>query len=278
MTKQANSNLDGHHKRVNAPGPLALLEASIPDLSNAAARAAVYIVENAEKVVRYSLKDLSKFSRAGEASIVRLCQTAGFSGFSDFKLALAADLALKHANGDPQSGRDGHQLSAMGHELARSIVATAEMTDEALLERLASRFRTCNRIDLYGAGVSGIVAELFSYRLLRAGLNAHAIRDITLAHEVANGLTASSAAIAISESGVTANTIDFLRVARSTGAFTLAVTCNVRSPLAKQADAVLPMAKLTIPAYGGFINAVPRAVYLAEAMAALLPPINSAME
>jgi DNA-binding MurR/RpiR family transcriptional regulator len=113
---------------------------------------------------------------------------------------------------------------------------------------------------------------------LRAGLNAHAIRDITLAHEVANGLTTSSAAIAISESGVTANTIDFLRVARSTGAFTLAITCNIRSPLAKQADAVLPMAKLKIPAYGGFINTVPRAVYLAEAMAALLTPVESNME
>lgn len=270
VVKQHNPNADSRPGRSINHGPLDLLEASIPDLPAAAARAAVYIVENAEKVVRYSLKDLSKFSKAGEASIVRLCQTAGFTGFSDFKLALAADLALKTVHGDPQRAEDGHGLSDIGHELARSIVATAELTDEERLKTIAFRISKCNRIDLFGAGVSGIIAELFSYRLLRAGLNAHALRDITLAHEVANGLSASSAAIAISESGVTTNTVDFLRVARSTGAFTLAITCNTRSPLAKQADAVLPMAKLTIPSYGGVINTVPRAVYVAEALGALV--------
>lgn len=270
MVKQHHPNAGPHAGRQINHGPLDMLEASIPDLPAAAARAAVYIVENAEKVVRYSLKDLSKFSRSGEASIVRLCQTAGFSGFSDFKLALAADLALKTAHSDPQRADDGQGLSDIGRELARSIVATAELTDEERLKTIASRIFRCNRIDLFGAGVSGIIAELFAYRLLRAGLNAHALRDITLAHEVANGLSASSAAIAISESGVTANAVDFLRVARSTGAFTLAITSNTRSPLAKLAEAVLPMAKLTIPSYGGVINTVPKAVYVAEALGALI--------
>ncbi|PZM12973.1 MurR/RpiR family transcriptional regulator [Rhizobium tubonense] len=262
----------------NDPGALAYLEASIPDLPTATARAAIYIVENADKVVRFSLKDLSKFSKAGEASIVRLCQLAGFSGFSDFKLALAAELAVRQRQPDIHNTGDGDSLSKLGHELARSIVATVELTEQSVLQKIASRLVLVNRIDLFGSGVSGIIAELFSYRLLRAGLNAHAIRDITLAHEVANGLGPTSAAIAISESGVTANTLDFLRVARSAGAFTVAVTCQARSPLAKHADAVLLMAKLNIPAYGGFINSVPRAVYLAEALAALISPQSDIVE
>ncbi|MDQ0468023.1 MurR/RpiR family transcriptional regulator [Labrys wisconsinensis] len=249
-------------------GPLAYLEASIPDLPSASARAAVYIVENPEKVVRFSLKDLSGFSRTGEASIVRLCQMAGFSGFSDFKLALARELALRES-AEGGTREEEHHLHAMGHELARSITRTAEALDLAVVEEVAARLRHAMRIDVFGAGVSGIIAELFSYRLLRAGLNAHAIRDITLAHEVANGLGPQAAALAISESGVTANTVEFLRAARAAGAYTVAVTCQARSPLARHAEALLPMAKLNIPAYGGYINAVPRAVYVAEVLAAL---------
>jgi DNA-binding MurR/RpiR family transcriptional regulator len=269
--RRAASGAGNQPSRRSPTTPLLLLEAAVPDLSTAAAQAALYIVENAEKVVGYSLKDLSGFSRTGEATIVRLCQTAGFSGFSDFKLALAAELAVRRAGAHlPVPVDGGSQLPTIAEELARSITATAEMTDMAQLQDLATRLRGCNRIDLFGAGVSGIVADIFSYRLLRGGLNAHAIRDVDLAHEVANGLTAASAAIAISESGITANTLDFLKVARSAGAYTIAVTCNSCSPLAKQADTVLVMAKLNIPAYGGFVNSVPRAVYLAEALAAFI--------
>lgn len=228
-------------------GPLAYLEASMPSLPNVLARTALYIVENPEKVVRFSLKELSRLCRAGEASIIRLCQMSGFNGFSDFKLALAG-------------------------ELSRSVTRTAEGLDLALVQKVADRLRPLHRIDIYGSGVSGIIAELFSYRLLRSRLNAHAFRDVTLAHEVANGLGPHSAAIAISESGVTLNTVDFLRTARAAGAYCVAVTCHPKSALARHADVVLPMAKLNIPAYGGYINAVPRAVYIAEALAALAAP------
>jgi DNA-binding MurR/RpiR family transcriptional regulator len=269
MTRPGPASV-GQYARPVPTTPLVMLEASIPHLPGAAARAALYIVENADKVIGYSLKDLSGFSRTGEASIVRLCQTAGFTGFSDFKLALAAELAVRRTGAHLPVPAGGTTLSTIADELARSITATAMLVDQSLLQSLAPRLRDSNRIDLYGAGVSGMVAELFSYRLLRAGLNAHAIRDGGVAHEVANGLTAASAAIAISESGLTPDTLDFLKVALLTGAFTIAVTCNIRSPLAKQAHAVLPMAKLNIPAYGGFINAVPRAVYIAEALAAVI--------
>lgn len=255
-----------------ASGPLAFLEASIPSLPNVLARTALYIVENPEKVVRFSLKELSGLCRAGEASIVRLCQMSGFDGFSDFKLALAGELAVRDTTGTEAAPKDEHQLLTLAGELARSVTRTAEGLDLALVQQVAERLRPLHRIDVYGSGVSGIIAELFSYRLLRSGLNAHALRDVALAHEVANGLGRHSAAIAISDSGVTLNTVDFLRTARAAGAYCVAVTCHPRSALARHADAVLPMAKLNIAAYGGYINAVPRAVYIAEAIAALAAP------
>ena len=80
-----------------------------------------------------------------------------------------------------------HVLQELADELGGSITRTAEAIDMNQLKSVTKRLAKAGRIDIFGAGVSGIIAELFSYRLLRAGLNAHAIRDIVLAREVANG-------------------------------------------------------------------------------------------
>ena len=269
MRRNAASN-QGRLDKAGAIGakPLAYLEAHLNDLPPALARAAIYVVENPEKVIRYSLKELSELCQSGEASIVRLCQAAGSEGFSEFKIALASELATRGMA--EKSGAPRHVLQELADELGASITRTAEAIDMGQLKSVTKRLAKASRIDIFGSGVSGIIAELFSYRLLRAGLNAHAIRDITLAQEVANGLGDASAAIAISGSGITPNTVEFLKSARLAGAYTVAITCNASSPLARQAGAVLTMSKLGIPGYGGYINAVPRAVLIAEAIAGLI--------
>jgi DNA-binding MurR/RpiR family transcriptional regulator len=251
--------------------PLAFMERNLDSFPPALARAAKYLLENPEKVVQFTLRELSGFSRAGEASIVRLCHIVGAPGFSQLKIAVARELALRNA-GRPR-GEAGHDvLQELAADLAASITDTGASVDARVLDAVAQALQGSSRIDLFGSGVSGIIAELFSYRLLRAGVNAHCIRDAVLAHEVANGLGPDSAAIAISESGATTETVAFLEVARKAGAFTVAVTCQERSALATHADALLLMAKLQRPAYGGHITPVPRAVFLAEALASRLAP------
>jgi DNA-binding MurR/RpiR family transcriptional regulator len=251
--------------------PLAFMERNLDSFPPALARAAKYLLENPEKVVQFTLRELSGFSRAGEASIVRLCHIVGAPGFSQLKIAVARELALRNA-GRPRGEGGYDALAELAADLAASITDTGAAVDARALDAVAQALQGSGRIDLFGSGVSGIIAELFSYRLLRAGVNAHCIRDAVLAHEVANGLGPDSAAIAISESGATTETVAFLEVARKAGAFTVAVTCQERSALATHADALLLMAKLQRPAYGGHITPVPRAVFLAEALASRLAP------
>ncbi|MGK9230365.1 MurR/RpiR family transcriptional regulator [Inquilinus limosus] len=252
--------------------PLAFMERNLDSFPPALARAAKYLLENPEKVVQYTLRELSGFSRAGEASIVRLCHIVGAPGFSQLKIAVARELALRNAAGRTRGEGGQDALAELAADLAASITDTGAALDARALDAVAQALQASTRIDLFGSGVSGIIAELFSYRLLRAGVNAHCIRDAVLAHEVANGLGPDSAAIAISESGATTETVAFLEVARKAGAFTIAVTCQERSALASHADALLLMARLQRPAYGGTISPVPRAVFLAEALAGRLTP------
>ena len=124
---------------------------------------------------------------------------------------------------------------------------TRESIGEAELRRAAIGLSKATRIDLFGCGVSGMIADLIAYRLLRQGCHANSIRDAILAHEISTGLGRDSAAVAVSQSGATPDTVKFLRFARDAGAFTLAITCHQKSPLAKVADETLRMARLKEP-------------------------------
>ena len=97
MTKGGNRRAPQSRERASVPGAalLSRLDRTIDRYPGALARAAQYIVENPEKVVYQSLAELSDYAKAGQASIVRLCRELGFEGFTEFKLALSADLALR---------------------------------------------------------------------------------------------------------------------------------------------------------------------------------------
>jgi DNA-binding MurR/RpiR family transcriptional regulator len=243
------------------------LERHLDSLPDALARVGKYILENPEKVIRQSLSDVSRYSKSGQASVFRMCREIGFDGYSELKLALTAELAVRGKNRGAAKAARPDRYTAMAGQIAESVIKTAQAADPRLLHTLMTRLQSATRIDVFGAAVSGIAAELLAYRLLRLGLNAHAMRDATFAHEIASGLTARSAAIAISESGVTPDTVEFLRCAATAGAFTVAVTCNPSSQVARHAKVIVDMGRSGPPSYGGHVTFVPRIVYLAEAMA-----------
>ncbi len=250
------------------PGPniRAELQAHLDELPDALARIAKYIIENPEKVVYQSLVDLTQYAKSGQASVVRLCQELGFKGFSEFKLALAAELA-RRPTADPSASDGLAAVRELVGGLSASLEDTAALIDLTLVDRIAARLVDSRRIDIYGSGVSGIAGEIVAYRLLRLGLNAQSFRDPNLAHEVANGLTVGCTAIAISESGVTPDTVEFLRCARSSGAHTIAIGCRPRSTLAKFSDDMLRMAYGNPPSTGGATTVVTRVVLVAEILA-----------
>ena len=78
------------------------LQSAFDRYPNALVRAAQYILENPEKVIHQSLAELSTYSETGQASIVRLCQELGYDGYTQFKIALSADLALRGATPTPE--------------------------------------------------------------------------------------------------------------------------------------------------------------------------------
>lgn len=243
----------------------------LDDLPTALARIAKYIVENPEKVVRQSVSELSEFSGSGEASIIRLCRLLNFSGFREFKLALAVELGNVRVAPSAESKDGGDRVERLHASFLRTLDIVRQRIDSATYQQAAELLAGARRIDIFGTGVSGIIGELLSYRLLRLGFPAQAFRDGTLAHEVADGLGANCVAVAISESGLSENTVRFVRSAKAREAWTIAITNQIKSPLASKVDVVLHTASYSTDlSVVGSIGAAPGMVFAIEALALAL--------
>jgi len=120
-----------------------------------------------------------------------------------------------------------------------ALMSTSERLDPALVGRVADAVAQSTHVDIYGIGGSaGIAAELQA-RLYRIGINAHAWSEVHLGLTSAALLGDSSVAIAFSNTGRTEETIEMLALAKSSGAYAVAVTSDPASPMAQVADAHL---------------------------------------
>ncbi|WP_271565677.1 MurR/RpiR family transcriptional regulator [Bradyrhizobium sp. CCBAU 11386] len=247
---EAEGSVAETDQRTTRYGALPVVRAHMADLPKALQRIAKYIIENPDLVIRQTASELAIVTKSGPASIVRFCQVVGFAGLQEFKFALAGDLASRRFQA-PDANHEAQTNTDLTHELAERIVqATREtqlLLNQNAIDRLADAMVKARRIDVYGAAVSGLIGQHLAFRLLRVGLPAHAIVDTTYAAYVASGLGATSVAIAISESGMTEETVEALRRAKAAGAFTAVITHSHDGPIVKYADEVLLTAGVTSP-------------------------------
>src|SRR5262249_30270712 len=131
-----------------------------------------------------------------------------------------------------------------------AVRTTQSLYDAAAAKRFAAALASARRIDVYGGGVSGLVAQYFTFRLLRIGLPVHAVLDPTLGRHIASGLGAHTLAIAFSASGLTEDIVEALRRAKAEGARTAVVTHRRDAPIVKFADEVFLTSGVESPLTG----------------------------
>ncbi|AJE47837.1 MurR/RpiR family transcriptional regulator [Celeribacter indicus] len=238
---------------------LRLIEASRDDLPDALARIADFILREPEVAVRASMSDLAVLSGSGEASIARFCRKLGFDGFPAFKIALASDIAYR--NGAQPRETD------LGTRISDAVRATVDGIPEADLREIADRLRAARHIDIFGSGVSGIVAQLYAYRFSRIGLVARGLQDPVVAEEIAGALDAHSVYMTISETGLTARTERMLSIAGERGAYRVAVSGRRIADLGRLCEKILIATPLSPLPERGELGPVVAKLVLCELLA-----------
>ena len=227
---------------------LGIIRAALPRLSAAETRVAQAVLDAPEKVLDLTITELAARCDSSQATIARFCQGLGYSGYRDFRLALASATSRERvarerfalSESEIDSADTATEVATkIAYQETVAIEQTARELDLDALDRVAELVLAAPRVDIYGVGSSSLTALDLHQKLTRIGLATFASPDIHLSMTSAALQRTGGVAIGVSHSGETLETLHALRIAGEAGATTVAVTNFPSSRIAEAADLVL---------------------------------------
>lgn len=221
---------------------LGKIQSGYSSFSDASRKVADYILSNSEKAIHMTIVQLSELCDVSEASIVRFCQTVGYTGFNDLKINLAAEMNTGNQMIlEDVSEMDDEKtifMKVFNSEI-QALQNTLQALDSQHFMRAVNSIVFSNRVEFFSYGNSRPIVEDTHYRFLRIGINSRIGVDVSDSLIHATMLTQGDIAIGVSHSGSTKHTVKMLEEARSRGATTICLTGFERSPITKVADICL---------------------------------------
>ena len=235
-----------------APASVSIrIRSAMPTLRPSEQPIARLFLDEPESAASLSIVDIAQRCGTSTTSVVRFYKRLGYRRFTDLRIDLAEQTAHERASvaGFAAISGDIDQTDSLADIVAKvarnetlSISDTATTLDLARLEKAVRAIVGARRIDTFGVGASAFVGQDLQQKLSRIGRVALAWTDAHSAWTSAATLDSECVAIAISHSGTTLDTVEYLEVARQRGARTVALTNFDSSPLTTHADIVLTTA------------------------------------
>lgn len=209
-------------------------------------KVAAVVLDNPYRALRKSIALLASESGVSEPSVVRFCRTLNCTGFQDFKLQLAQGLAtgahFSETRVAPDESAPGLIAKVIDSGIA-SLIKVRDTLPAAQVEAAVSLLAAAARIEFYGLGGSGIVAQDAQHKFFRLGVPVVAYSDPTVHSVSASLLGAGCVIVAISQSGDTQDIITSAELGLAAGASVISITA-ADSPLARLSTLCLPMNSL----------------------------------
>lgn len=185
------------------------------------------------KAVYMSITEAVEDSGLGYGSIIRFCRKLGCSGFQEFKVLLAQELAFAN-NVNAEKNRD--LVFEYAQKLQSELANTEKLIDRDVLINIARLMNKTKKILVAGIAGSASLAIGFDYKLSRIGINSSAVCDgYNLAIRAAS-LKKADVFFAISFSGATKDILSAAEIAKDRGATVISLTNFMHTPLAQLAD------------------------------------------
>ncbi len=207
-------------------------------LSRSERKVANQVLENPDAIVEASIQQLARLSSVSEPTVVRFCRAIGCNGYHDFKLRLARSIASqdKFFFRDVAATDSSRELSA---KLIDSAIASMQhirnQLDHQSIDAAIDMYCDCERVEFYGSGGSGLVAEDAQLKFFRLGKPAIAYVDPHVQKAAASLLDNRALAVVISYTGKNRDVIEAVDLARQAEAPVISVT-RTGSPLARMSN------------------------------------------
>jgi RpiR family carbohydrate utilization transcriptional regulator len=214
------------------------IKASLSSLAPAEQRVGRLVLGDPRAFANLPISELADRAHVSKPTVVRFCRSVGYDGLSDFKLKLAGSVSegvpFIHRSVDVDDKTSDVLVKVIDNTVAAFLKYRNDASTHAIekaVEALASTYLTGRRIEFYGVGNSGIVAQDAQHKFFRLGVNAIAYSDGHMQVMSATLLGPGDCVVVISNSGRTRDLMDACDIARKNGATTIVMTAT-GSPLA----------------------------------------------
>ena len=210
------------------------------DMGKSEKRVADWLFSHSGEILPYSITDLASMCESSEATIVRFSKRLGCSGYQDLKIALAREHDKKVIAPTITSEDDCFSIfEKVCNDAYMSLERTKKTLSPEAMSAAVKAIAESGRVVLIGLGASAQVAEDASNKLLRAGCNSVAYADTHMQAIAVSQLRPGDTVIGISQSGASKDIVESMKIAKSRGARTIAITSRERSPIARHSQIVL---------------------------------------
>ena len=213
------------------------IKASLPSLAPAEQRVGKLVLQDPRAFANLPVTELADRAHVSKPTVVRFCRSVGYDGLSDFKLKLAGSVSegvpFIHRSVDADDKTSDVTVKVIDNTVAAFLKYRNDASSfvlEQAVQALAETHSTGKRIEFYGVGNSGIVAQDAQHKFFRLGMNTIAYSDGHMQVMSASMLSQGDCVVVISNSGRTRDLMDACDIARKRGATTIVITAS-GSPL-----------------------------------------------
>lgn len=190
------------------------------DFTNHEREVAEYILGHMDEIPGMSSKELAQASFTSKATVVRLSQKLGLAGYQEFKLKLVEEINQKNRLSQMLAGEpitDQSTYSDIIHALPvlydKAVTNTRLALDKNTMNRINNVLQRAECIDLYGTGISYILAQSAVFKFATLGLECSAYESIN-GHYLAARKDKKTIAFLISFTGANRTVIQMAKYLR----------------------------------------------------------------
>ena len=200
------------------------------------------ILDSPELAINMNIHQLAAETFTSASTIVRFCQKLGFEGYKDFRKALLYEVSVRKEVSDEQTRKIEREdsLETIVQKVTYRNIVSLENTNKLLsmdiLGQCVELIDSAQNIIFFGMGASLLVAKDACLKFVRVNKPCYFGDDWHLQMLYARNSSPEDAAIAISYSGTTRETVQCAETVRKNGTPLITITRFDASPLAKLAD------------------------------------------
>lgn len=256
----------------HAPGQVvAHIRSSRPSLLPAEQAVAAVFLAHTQKIVELSSQQVADLAGASRATVVRTCQSLGFSGYQQLRVLLARDAGYASTDQRPKVVGAPGMVADTFVQVGQAVVTMAALLDPDAVTGSVQAMAQAGRMLVVGNGLSAPLAADMASRLSAIGRPAESSLDVIGQQISARLLAPSDLLLIISGSGANSSSLRVAQAAKDAGATLVAITAFARSPLAAMADfsLVVGMGDLSFREEVTVTSRIPQTILMEGLIAAL---------